>query len=314
MGTRGRGQAAEPVQLDEPVPARGRAERRRTAKRAARRGRRSLLRELPIIAVVALLIALALKTFFVQVFVIPSGSMEQTIQIGDRVLVDKLTPWFGSTPHRGDVVVFKDPGGWLENEHRTSTDGPLARGVKEAFGYVGLLPSDNEQDLIKRVIGVGGDTVVCCDPQGRITVNGTPIAEPYLAPGNPPSRNPFRVTVPQGRLWVMGDHRDLSADSRYHMDQPGGGTVPVENLIGRAFMIAWPLGRWQSISRPDYPAVAAAAPGQSVGPRPDLSQASLVMGMLGAWPAVRRRRRGGDRALVPVDRPACGKTRVGRPG
>jgi signal peptidase I len=175
------------------------------------------------------------------------------------------------------------------------------------------------------VIGVGGDTVVCCDPQGRITVNGTPIDEPYLAPGNPPSRNPFRVTVPQGRLWVMGDHRDLSADSRYHMDQPGGGTVPLDNVIGRAFMIAWPLGRWQSIGRPSYPAIApgsanAAGPantaglGQSVAPRPDLSQASLVMGMSGAWPAVRRRRRRGEVAVVPVDRPACGKTRVGRPG
>ncbi|MFE0460166.1 signal peptidase I [Kitasatospora sp. NPDC058965] len=324
MGTRGRSAAAEPEQQAEPA-ARGRAERRRTAKRAARRSRRSLLRELPIIAVVALVIALTLKTFFVQVFVIPSGSMEQTIQIGDRVLVDKLTPWFGSTPQRGDVVVFKDPGGWLENEHRNSTDGPLTKGAKEVFGFVGLLPSDNEQDLIKRVIGVGGDTVVCCDPQGRITVNGTPIDEPYLAPGNPPSRNPFRVTVPQGRLWVMGDHRDLSADSRYHMDQPGGGTVPLQNVIGRAFMIAWPLGRWQSIGRPTYPAIAApgaAAPGaaaggqaggQSVVPRPDPSQASLVMGMWAAWPAVRRRRHRGEGAAVPVDRTACGKTRVGRP-
>ncbi|WP_327069104.1 signal peptidase I [Kitasatospora sp. NBC_01302] len=286
------------------VPLRGRAQRRRTARRAARTGRRSLWRELPVIAVVALLIALVLKTFFVQVFSIPSGSMEQTIQVGDRVLVDKLTPWFGSTPQRGDVVVFKDPGGWLENQPATDAGGPVVRGLKDAFSFVGLLPSSNEQDLIKRVIGVGGDTVACCDDQGRITVNGTPIAEPYLAPGNLPSRIPFRVTVPKGRLWVMGDHRDLSADSRYHMSGPGQGTVPVGNVIGRAFLIAWPLDRLQGISRPSYRtpaalgspgggALAAGSTGQSVGLNPDPLEPSLVMGMLGVSPALLRRRRSG---------------------
>ncbi|MFF7638152.1 signal peptidase I [Kitasatospora sp. NPDC008050] len=298
--------AREPAQdpLKGPVAPRGRAQRRRTARRAARTGRRSLFRELPVIAVVALLIALALKTFFVQVFSIPSGSMEQTIQIGDRVLVDKLTPWFGSTPQRGDVVVFKDPGGWLENQPAADSGGPVGRGLKDVFSFVGLLPSSNEQDLIKRVIGVGGDTVACCDDQGRITVNGNPIEEPYLAPGNPPSRIPFRVTVPKGRLWVMGDHRDLSADSRYHMTGPGQGTVPVGNVIGRAFSIAWPLDRLQGISRPTYrtPAalgspgggtLAGPAAGQSVGLDPDPLEPSLVMGMLGVSPALLLRRRSG---------------------
>lgn len=275
------------------------------------------MREIPLTMVVALLIALTLKTFFVQVFVIPSGSMEQTIQIGDRVLVDKLTPWFGSEPHRGDVVVFKDPGGWLENDRKPNTDGPFTRGVKQVFSSVGLLPSENEQDLIKRVIGVGGDTVVCCDTQGRITVNGTAINEPYIAPGSVPSRSPFQVKVPAGRLWVMGDHRDLSADSRYHMGNPGQGTVPLSDVVGRAFLIAWPLGRFQQLpAGPNAtPAVGAAAvragPGtdpQSVAPRPDLMEPSLVMGMLGVSPAAFRRRR-----PKGLPAPPCGRAGPDRP-
>ncbi|MDH6136986.1 signal peptidase I [Kitasatospora sp. MAA4] len=312
MGTRGR---ASSNLLDEPVAERGRAQRRRTARRASRRVKRSLAREVPLVGVVALLLALALKTFFVQVFVIPSGSMEQTIRIGDRVLVDKLTPWFGSQPQRGDVVVFQDPGGWLENDPATGTDGPISHGIKSAFSYVGLLPSSSRQDLIKRVVGVGGDTVACCDPQGRITVNGAAIDEPYLAPGNPPSRIPFSVKVPPNSLWVMGDHRDVSADSRYHMGNPGGGSVPLKDVVGRAFLIAWPLGRVQQIpagpaahpaaaagggaplaTRAGFAAAAAprAGPGndpQSVASRPDLMEPSLVMGMLGVHPAVVRRRR-----------------------
>ncbi|MDH6113021.1 signal peptidase I [Kitasatospora sp. MAP12-15] len=305
MGTRGRG--SEEL-LEKPAGERGRergrAQRRRTARRASRRVKRSLVRELPLVGVVALLIALALKTFFVQVFVIPSGSMEQTIQIGDRVLVDKLTPWFGSRPQRGDVVVFKDPGGWLANEPVPSSGGPLGRGIQQAFSYVGLLPSNGEQDLIKRVIGVAGDSVACCDRQGRITVNGTAIDEPYLAAGNPPSRIPFQVKVPPNSLWVMGDHRDVSADSRYHMGNPGGGSVPVKDVVGRAFLIGWPLGRVQQIpagpaARPVASAAASAAPRDGPGgdpqfaaSRPDLLEPSLVMGMLGVPPAIARRRRG----------------------
>ncbi|MFF7458747.1 signal peptidase I [Kitasatospora sp. NPDC008115] len=327
MGTRGRGRladrppagpagpvaefaaevAADPAPADQvpadpavPAPAvrgrgRGRAERRRTARRAARRRRRSRLREIPLIVVVALIVALVMKTFLVQVFVIPSGSMEQTIQVGDRVLVDKFTPWFGAEPERGEVVVFKDPGGWLEGAHGSSADGPVLRGAKQVLTFVGLLPSDNEQDLIKRVVGVGGDTVECCDEQGRVSLNGKPLDEPYLVPGNPPSRQPFKVKVPQGRLWVMGDHRDVSADSRFHMGNPGQGTIPVSGVVGRAFMIAWPPGRVHQLEVPvslssvaRAPAGAGTAP-SSAGGGPVPEEPPLVMGVLGILPLIGRR-------------------------
>ncbi|GAA2820674.1 hypothetical protein GCM10010441_51330 [Kitasatospora paracochleata] len=314
MGTRGRNRAV--IAPDEDIATdtggraagsgpgrgavRGRAERRRTAKRAAKRRRRSLLRELPLVVVVALVIALVLKTFLVQVFVIPSGSMEQTIQIGDRVLVDKLTPWFGREPGRGDVVVFKDPGGWLETDHKPSSDGPVVRRVKSVFSYAGLLPSDDERDLIKRVIGVGGDTVECCDPQGKLKVNGTPIDEPYVAPGNAPSKLTFKVTVPPGRLWVMGDHRDLSADSRYHMANPGQGTIPLGNVVGRAFVIAWPLSRFSQLEVPDsLSSLPTSNAAQSAPVGPDPAEPPLVMGVLGVLPALVRSR-AGRRTTDPV--------------
>ncbi|WP_045700216.1 signal peptidase I [Streptomyces rubellomurinus] len=312
MGTRGRGRVAdrpagEPAEAgpggagpggagpDTAPSGRGRAERRRSARRAARRRRRSLLREFPLIILVALVVALVLKTCLIQVFVIPSGSMEQTIQVGDRVLVDKLTPWFGSEPQRGDVVVFKDPGGWLEQDHKASDDGPVLRASKQVLTFVGLLPSSDEQDLIKRVIGVGGDTVECCDAQGRLSVNGTPVSEPYLAAGNPPSRQPFKVKVPAGRLWVMGDHRDVSADSRFHMGNPGQGTIPLSRVVGRAFAITWPLGRMHQLDEPSSLSSLARA-ARADGTAPDLVavgplpvEPPLVMGVLGILPLVVRR-------------------------
>ncbi|MFG2192617.1 signal peptidase I [Streptomyces sp. NPDC048639] len=296
----------------------GRAERRKAAKRVKRRRRTKAVREVPILVGVALLIALVLKTFLVQAFVIPSGSMEQTIRIGDRVLVDKLTPWFGSKPERGDVVVFKDPGGWLEKEQAPPKEDPVViKQGKEFLTFIGLLPSEDEQDLIKRVVAVGGDTVKCCGKDGRVTVNGTPLNEPYLHPGNAPSEMKFSVTVPPGRIFVMGDHRDNSADSRFHLNEPGNGTVSEDLVVGRAEVIAWPLGHWRRLeepgtyaSVPDSGGASTAAgsaasrlssgpegsrksPDVQVAPRlPSPAELPLVMGVVGLHRAWGRRQRG----------------------
>lgn len=287
-------------------PETSRVERRKLARKVKRKRRRSLVAEVPLLVAVALVIALVLKTFLLQAFVIPSGSMEQTIRIGDRVLVDKLTPWFGAEPHRGDVVVFKDPGGWLSSEPQPKADPVVVKQVKEFFTFIGLLPASGEQDLIKRVIGVGGDTVECCDKQGRLMVNGTPLAETYIYPDNPPSMMKFTVHVPPGRLWVMGDHRSDSADSRYHTDQPGGGTIPLNLVVGRAFVVAWPLGHWERLKEPGTFAsvpgptasgteatgtatrVGSANNSQRTNDLPTPAELPLVMGVVG----LRRWRRG----------------------
>ncbi|BAC70349.1 S26 family signal peptidase [Streptomyces avermitilis] len=281
----------------------GRAERRKLQRKVKRRRRRSAVKEIPLLVGVAVLIALVLKTFLLQAFVIPSGSMENTIQIGDRVLVDKFTPWFGSKPQRGDVVVFKDPGNWLAGEKTTKKNDPVVvKQVKEGLVAIGLLPSDNDKDLIKRVVAVGGDTVKCCDAQGRVTVNGMPLSEPYIHPGNKPSAFDFSVTVPQGRLWVMGDHRANSADSRYHRTEQYGGTVSEDSVVGRAMVIAWPLGHWTRLKEPDtYASVpggvtTALGPSHRVAsadrygliPLPSPAELPLVMGVVG----LRRLRRG----------------------
>ncbi|MFI6846518.1 signal peptidase I [Kitasatospora sp. NBC_00085] len=221
-------------------PKRGRAERRK----------RPFWQELPILVVVALLLSLGIKTFFVQAFSIPSGSMQHTLEEGDRVLVDKLTPWFGATPERGEVVVFRDPGGWLETEPEESGNS-VVRGIRKALSVVGLMPSQDEKDLIKRVIAVGGDTVEC-NAGTPVKVNGVALDEPYIYPGATPcGEAPVgTVKVPKDRIWVMGDHRNASRDSRYHVNEPGGGFVPVDNVIGRAFVVAWPVGHWDTLSVP----------------------------------------------------------------
>ncbi|MFI0167173.1 signal peptidase I [Streptomyces sp. NPDC017095] len=296
-----------------PAPGGGRtrAERRRLQRKVKRKRRRSAVREIPLLVGVAVLIALVLKTFLVQAFVIPSGSMEQTIRIGDRVLVDKLTPWFGSEPRRGDVVVFHDPGGWLQDEQTAGKSAPVVvKQLKEGLSFIGLLPSDNEKDLIKRVIGVGGDHVRCCDARGRVTVNGVPLTEGgYLYPGDVPSAQPFDVTVPKGRLWVMGDHRGNSADSRFHQDTPYGGTVSVDSVVGRAMVIGWPVGHWTRLEEPKtFASVTDSAPGTAAVSRPSHrvapenrngmtqlptpAELPLVMGVVGLRRVWGRRRHG----------------------
>ncbi|WP_370593005.1 signal peptidase I [Streptomyces sp. NBRC 110028] len=243
---------------------------------------RSFWKELPILIFIALVLALLIKTFLVQAFSIPSDSMQNTLQRGDRVLVDKLTPWFGSKPERGEVVVFHDPGGWL-GETQTQDSGPIAEGIQEALSKVGLMPSADEKDLIKRVIAVGGDTV-SCKRGGKVMVNGKALDEPYIFPGNTPcDEKPFGpVKVPKDRIWVMGDHRQDSLDSRYHQNLHNG-TVSVDDVVGRAIVVAWPVNRWSTLSIPDtfdQPGLSAAA-----------SLAPSALGFAGAVPLVLWRRR-----------------------
>ncbi|BCL23272.1 signal peptidase I [Streptomyces tuirus] len=211
---------------------------------------RSFWKELPILIGIALVLALLIKTFLVQAFSIPSDSMQNTLQQGDRVLVDKLTPWFGSEPERGEVVVFHDPGNWLRGE---PTPDPNA--LQTFLSWIGLMPSVEEKDLIKRVIGVGGDTVEC-KGTGPLKVNGKALNEPYVFPGNTPCSNDdqggqFKVKVPQGYIWVMGDHRQNSRDSRYNQGEKYNGMVPVKEVVGRAIVKAWPIDRWGTLPVPD---------------------------------------------------------------
>lgn len=209
----------------------------------------ALLRDVLVIIVIAVLVSFVIKTFLVRSFYIPSGSMEQTLMIQDRILVDELTPRFTGY-ERGDVVVFRDPGGWLPVMTEPAQP-PLVQAWDWALSLVGISASDSEDHLIKRVIGVAGDHVVCCNPLGQVTINGTPIDEtPYLdlAEGqSAPDVVPYDVTVPDGALWVLGDNRDHSRDSRYNTDQPTQGFVPVDNVVGRAFLITWPLSRFGAI-------------------------------------------------------------------
>ena len=190
---------------------------------AARRpnGAGSLLRETVIILVSAVVLSLLVKTFLVQAFFIPSQSMHDTLIEHDRILVSKLTPGPFDL-RRGDIVVFKDPGGWLPSETGPEP-GPIQGAVNSALTFIGLYPADANEHLVKRLIGLPGDHV-SGEVGGPIVVNGEPLDEPYLAEGVTPTEMNFDVTVPANSLWVMGDNRSRSADSRYNTDKPGGGS------------------------------------------------------------------------------------------
>ncbi len=246
---------------------------------AARRKRRgSAWRELPILIIVALTIALVIKTFVVQPFFIPSSSMEDTLMIGDKVLVNKLVYHFRSI-EPGDIIVFNGDGSWNPNPPAaTPASNPIVRAYDDTLGRLfnsiaGLLGTPiGQTDYIKRVIGVPGDHVVCCNAQGLVTVNGVPLHEQsYLYPGAAPSTVKFNIVVPPGRLWVMGDNRAVSDDSRLRQSDPGGGTIPENKVIGRAFVIIWPPSQWRILPIPstfDQPGIdkpRSASAGQSTG-------------------------------------------------
>ncbi len=211
-----------------------------------RRGWVTFLRDVVVIVVIALLVSFLVKTFVVRSFYIPSASMENTLIVQDRILVDELTPRFGEYG-RGDVVVFRDPGVWLPSDPQPARP-PLVEGVDWVLSVFGLSAPDSDDHLIKRVIGTAGDHVVCCNALGQTEVNGVPIDESSyvrLAPGaTAPEPKPYDVTVPEGSLWVLGDNRNSSRDSRWNQDQPGKGFVPVDNVVGRAFLITWPFSRF----------------------------------------------------------------------
>ncbi|MBC3844123.1 signal peptidase I [Streptacidiphilus sp. 4-A2] len=196
-----------------------------------------LPRDVALLAVVCALVLFLVNTLVAEPFGIPSGSMENTLKVGDRVVVDKLAYRFGGTPQRGDVIVFDGRGSFITPD---SADPDAVSG----------------DDFVKRVIGVGGDTVTCCDRQGRVSVDGVPLDESaYLFPGDAPSAVPFSVKVPPGTLFVLGDHRSVSSDSRNHLGDPGGGFVPVGKVIGRVEWVVYPVGDWRSVNRPQIFAV-----------------------------------------------------------
>ncbi|MGW0390143.1 signal peptidase I [Streptomyces sp. NPDC003042] len=196
-----------------------------------------------VLGVICAVFLLLFSNFVVQPYLIPSRSMEPTLETGDRVLVNKLAYRFGDQPRRGDVVVFDGTGSFVREPAAGNPVGEALHGAASALG----LAEPSDTDFVKRVVGVGGDDVVCCDADGRIQVNGDPVDESYLHPGDAPSKVPFRIVVPLGTLWVMGDHRSQSRDSRDHLGEPGGGMVPVEKVIGRADWIGWPVSRWGSV-------------------------------------------------------------------
>lgn len=216
-------------------------------------GWKGLLRDIVVIFVVAVLVSFLIKTFVARSFYIPSGSMENTLQINDRIIVNELQPrLFGL--QRGDVIVFKDPGGWLPAPAPGPQQNPFQQGVGAVLDFVGLGASDSDQHLVKRLIGLPGDHITCCNALGQMSVNGVPLKEPYVllpAGQEAVSAKPFEVTVPADSVWVMGDNRYNSADSRYHMDDPGKGFVPMSDVVGRAFVISWPASHWSWLS--NYP-------------------------------------------------------------
>lgn len=213
-----------------------------------------VIRDVFVVVVAALVVSFLIKTFLVRSFSIPTSSMQDTLQIDDRVIVSQLTPGPFELK-RGDIVVFVDPGGWLPSGLATEDD-PLSNLFNWVSVRIGLPDQSGDNHLIKRVVGLPGDTVVCCDPLGALTVNGVPLEETYirLPEGvEEASGTSFSVVVPEDALWVLGDNRYNSADSRANLSKPGGGFVPMANVVGRAVVVSWPVQNWTWLS--NYPEV-----------------------------------------------------------
>lgn len=210
--------------------------------RSHQRARLSWWQESLLLLVLALVTSIVVKTFFAQMFFVPSASMRPELIEDDRILVEKVSTWDGAV-ERGDVVVFQDPGGWLGAT-------PEPTGVQALLSLLGLYPDGGH--LVKRVIAVGGDTVACCDRRGRLRVNGEPLDEKaYLQRDVAPSQREFEVVVPEDAVWVMGDNRSNSQDSRFHLNDPGRGAVPMKNVVGKVWAIVWPTDRLEVLDTPE---------------------------------------------------------------
>ncbi|MFM1784521.1 MAG: signal peptidase [Actinomycetota bacterium] len=228
---------------------------RRRVNKARKNWFTSFLIDFVVIVGTALVLSVAIKAFLIRSFYIPSGSMLETLQINDRIIVNVTAPEV--TPiSRGDVVVFRDPGGWLGSVSQVEKE-PIQEISDFVLGTFGITAPDSAEHLVKRVIGLPGDTVVCCDADGKLTINGQAITEPYIG-ANAPSEIEFTVTVPEGHYWVMGDNRPNSTDSRYHQDLPTGGFVPISVVVGNAFVISWPFDNWTWLS--NYPDTFSVVP------------------------------------------------------
>jgi signal peptidase I len=256
----------------------------RPARPAKPAKKKSFWRELLTIVVAAAVLTLVVKAFVVQVYRIPSASMENTLLIGDRVLVNKLIYHFRGIA-RGDIVVFSGQDSWGPPATPPSSD-PVLRVFDDVLSDIGLHSSQTY--YIKRVIGLPGDTVACCT-DFKVTVNGVPLNEgSYVYPGNTPSAFSFKTTVPAGYVWVMGDHRGDSEDSRYHTDEVGGGAVPEKEVVGRAFLVIWPPSQFRDLPIPNTFTQAAL---HSVAAHPVAGTAAAA-GVIGApWLLLRRRRK-----------------------
>ena len=271
---------------DELASGSGAPEPDQDAPAAKARKKKSFGRELLTIVVAAAILTLLVKAFVIQVYRIPSASMENTLQIGDRVLVNKVVYHFRGIA-RGDVVVFSGQDSWGPDAPPPSGN-PVVRVADDDLSGLGL--HSDQTYYIKRVIGLPGDHVACCT-DGKVTVNGVPLDErQYLFPGNPPSTFNFSKVVPAGHLWVMGDHRSDSDDSRYHPGDPGGGAIPENQVVGRAFLIIWPPSQLRDLPIPTTFQQAALHPG-AAGAALNVGGPTLAVGVFATPVLLFRRRR-----------------------